>query len=124
RELAAAVKALTDGSLPRGEALDRLQALAERAAEESAAGERERSAVKAAGQAMEQTAATRDVGAALGGDDPAAAQRALEALAARAGEAGTGERGQMAKAMDAAAQQAAAADAAAAASASAAASNA
>jgi hypothetical protein len=102
REARSTVDALADSALGRGEALDRLTALAARAkeaADETAGAE---AALRAAGKAMDAAAATRALGHALGGDDPQATERALDALAARA-EAADGARAEIASALGAAA---------------------
>jgi hypothetical protein len=110
-ELRAALDALANGDLGQGEALDRLRELAARAADAAQDAEGQRAALRAAGRAMEPTAATRSLGRALSGDAPEATQRALEALADRAAEGGDGDRAALAQALEAAA--AAAGDAAA-----------
>src|SRR5262249_6619172 len=102
RDLAAAVRSLTDGTLTRGEALDRLQALEARAAEAAGEAEQQRPGLRAAGHLMEDPPATRAAGAAMAGDDAAATQKALEALADHAGQASGAERGQVASALEAA----------------------
>jgi hypothetical protein len=108
RDLAAALRSLSDGTLTRGEALDRLQSLAARAAEASGEAESQRRGLRAAGQAMEDTPATRSAGAAMTAEDPSALEQALSALAQRAGETSNGERAQIASALQAAADAAAA----------------
>lgn len=102
REARAALDALTDGALGRGEALDRLTALAARTkegAENSAAAQ---AGARAAAKAFDETAATRALGRALGAADAEKAERALADLAARA-EASDGARAGIASALGAAA---------------------
>jgi hypothetical protein len=102
REARATLDALAEGALGRGEALDRLTDLAARAKEAADEAAAERAALRAAGKALEPTAATRALGRALGGDDPEATTRALDALAARA-EASDGARAEIASALGTAA---------------------
>jgi hypothetical protein len=85
REARAALDALADGALGRGEALERLTALAARAKESADEADAARAGLRAAGKALDQTAATRPLGHALAGDDTDATSRALDALAERAG---------------------------------------
>jgi hypothetical protein len=108
RELASTIRALEGGTLPHGEALDRLKAQADRAAQGMTDAERRHEAVGAVGRALEESPATRAAGAALTASDPVAAERALGALAARAAEASAAEREQVARAMEAAGQAGAA----------------
>jgi hypothetical protein len=84
REARVTLDALTDGTLDRGEALDRLTALASRAREAAEQSSDEQAALHAAGKALEATAATRALGRALGADDVDEAAHALRDLADRA----------------------------------------
>jgi hypothetical protein len=102
REARAMLDTLADGALGRGEALDRLTTLAARAREAADETDAEQAALRAAGKALEATAATRALGKALGADAPDATDRALRDLAARA-EATAGARADIAGAMRAAA---------------------
>jgi hypothetical protein len=102
RDLGATIRSLSDGTLTRGDALDRLKALAEEADRAAGETERRRDAMHAAGRALEDTPSTRAMGEALSADDAAAAEKALGALGARAAEASAAERGQLARALDAA----------------------
>jgi hypothetical protein len=102
REARATLDALSDGALGRGEALDRLTALAARAKEAADEAAAEGAALRAAGQALDPTTATRPLGRALGADDPAATQRALDGLAERAAASETA-RAEIASALGAAA---------------------
>jgi hypothetical protein len=102
REARATLDALTDGALGRGEALDRLTALAARAREAADEAAAEQAALRAAGKALEPTASTRALGRALGADDPRGAERALSDLAARAAATETA-RAEIARALGAAA---------------------
>jgi hypothetical protein len=108
REARAALDALESGALGRGEALDRLTALAARAkeaAEEAAAAQ---SGARAAGKSLEATAPTRALGRALSAGDPEAVERAVDALAAR-GTGAEAARNELARALGAAASGVAAA---------------
>jgi hypothetical protein len=102
REARATLDALSDGALGRGEALDRLTTLTARAKEAADEAAAEEAALRAAGQALDPTTATRPLGHALGADDPAATQRALDALAERATASETA-RAEIASALGAAA---------------------
>jgi hypothetical protein len=102
REAHATLDALTNGALGRGEALDRLTTLAARAKEAADETGAEQAALRAAGKALDPTAATRALGRALGADDPQATDQALDALAARAG-ASSAAREEIASALGAAA---------------------
>jgi hypothetical protein len=110
-ELRAATQALATGQLERGEALERLGALAARAQRATDDAARARADLHAAAGAFEPTSATRPLGRALAADDEAATARAVQDLAARAERANDGQRTELARALDAAAS-AAAADAA------------
>ncbi|HSZ82050.1 MAG TPA: hypothetical protein VLA14_07210 [Polyangia bacterium] len=84
REARVTLDALSDGTLGRGDLLERLTALATRArqaAEESAG---EQAALRTAGKALEATAATRALGRALAADDARETAHALRDLADRA----------------------------------------
>jgi hypothetical protein len=84
REARVALDALSDGTLGRGDALDRLTALATRAREAAEEASDAQAALRAAGKTLEATAATRSLGRALASDDAGATARALRDLAARA----------------------------------------
>ena len=101
-EARATLDALSDGTLGRGEGLERLTALAVRAKEAADEAEAARAAARVAGQALDPAAATRALGHALGGADAEATERALAALASRA-EDGAGARAGIASALGAAA---------------------
>jgi hypothetical protein len=104
REARATLDALGEGALGRGEALDRLKALAARAKEAADETDAARAALRAVGKALEPTTATRALGRALGADDPEATERALDDLAARAAAPeGAGARADLASALGAAA---------------------
>jgi trimeric autotransporter adhesin len=109
-ELAAATRALESGALPRGEALDRLSALATRAHVAAAEAEHARAAVRAAAATLEPTAATRTLGRALADDDAAATDSALADLAARAASSDGAARAGIARALGAAGAAVAASD--------------
>ncbi len=83
REARVTLDALSDGTLGRGDALDRLTALATRAREAAEESSDERAALRAAGKALEATAATRALGRALASDEAGETARALRDLAAR-----------------------------------------
>jgi hypothetical protein len=102
REARAALDALTDGALGRGEALDRLTALAARTKEGTEDSAAAQAGARAAAKAFDETAATRALGRALGAADAEKAERALADLATRA-EASDGARAGIASALGAAA---------------------
>ena len=102
REARTTLDALEDGALGRGEALDRISALAARAKEATDETEGQRTALRAAGKALESTPATRALGRALAAADASATEQSLRELAA---SAATSERARadVASAMSAAA---------------------
>jgi hypothetical protein len=102
-ELRAALDAMAKGELGQGEALDRLRELAARARDAADDSESQRAGLRAAGKALEPTSSTRPLGRALAGDAPDATQKALDALADRAGEGGEADRAALARALEAAA---------------------
>jgi hypothetical protein len=84
REALATLDALEAGALGRGEALDRLSELAVRARDAADETETQQAALRAAGNALESTSATRALGRALAGTDASATEQALHELAASA----------------------------------------
>jgi hypothetical protein len=85
-ELAKTLDALAAGTLDRGAALERLDALATRARDAADEGAAERDALAAAAAALERAEATRAAGKALAGREPDATERELQALAATGGD--------------------------------------
>jgi hypothetical protein len=84
REARVTLDALSDGTLGRGDVLERLTALATRARQAAEESSDEQAALRAAGKALEATAPTRALGRALGADDASQAAQALRDLADRA----------------------------------------
>jgi hypothetical protein len=101
--LRATLEALTTGALERGDALERLNALAARARDAADESARAQAGLRAAGAALERTPATRPAGRALAGADPAATERALRELAAKTATASAAGQSDIARAFASAA---------------------
>ena len=103
--LAEALRDLTNGTVPRGEALDRLAALQKRAEELAAEAEALERGLERAAATMKESAMTKSVADALGGKDPAGTGKAMSQLAERAAAASDGERNALAQTLSEAAGQ-------------------
>jgi hypothetical protein len=95
--LAEALRDLTNGTVPRGEALDRLAELQKRAEELAAEAEALERGLDRAAATMKESAMTRSVADALGGKDPAGTGKTMSQLAERAATATDGERNTLAQ---------------------------
>jgi len=98
--LAATVEDLSTRGLEPGEALDRLSDLLHRAEADADDLAGLPSALEQAGKALQNTAATRETGAALAAQDGPATENALNALADRAAAAADEERNRIASTLD------------------------
>ncbi|HET6284895.1 MAG TPA: hypothetical protein VFH73_28320 [Polyangia bacterium] len=107
RELAGAfadaLRDLTNGTVPRGEALDRLAELQKRAEVLAAEAEELGHALDRTAATMKESAITRSVGDAMGAKDPAATGKAVSELAERSAAAADAERNALAETLSEAA---------------------
>lgn len=92
RALGAAVRALGEGQMPRGEALDHLAELQKRADELAGESEELKQGLERSAATMKEAPVTKALGEALSEKEPGATEKALAQLAERAAQAPGAER--------------------------------